>query len=113
MEIPVKTRRSIPETDLANAALLPRDQKRRALESLKSEAKHVRYSYRPFRLCTLDTFNVEAGPLAAGTKTTLPQLFDHIRSLCTRGEEEYLANIRTGEGLFTWAVENEIGGRRL
>lgn len=112
MESPLKTRRSIPETDLANIAPLPRDQKRRELEALKI-VKFVRYSYRPLRLCTLDTFNIQAGPLAAGAKTTLPQLFDHIRSLCTRGDEEYLANIRVGEGLFTWAAENEITGRRL
>jgi hypothetical protein len=108
----VKTHRSIPETDLANIAPLPRDQKRRALEALKI-VTFVRYSYRPVRLCTLDTFGIDAGPLSAGATTTLPQLLSHIRSLCTRGDEEYLANIRVGEGLFNWAQEKEITGRRL
>jgi hypothetical protein len=107
----VKTRRSIPETDLANIAPLSRDRKRRELEKLKL-LKYIPYSYKPTRLSILDIFNVEAGPLATGARTTVEQLLAQIRAFSTRGEEEVLANIRVAEGLFNWAKEHGVTGRR-
>jgi len=107
----VKTRRSIPETDLANIAPIEdRAQKRAALERLK--LGHPPYSYAPMRLSILDILNIDPGPLAAGVRAPWEAVAAEVTRRCKRSDEEVAANLRVAEGLFRYAEALALTGRR-
>jgi hypothetical protein len=105
----LKTRRSLHDLDLARIAPLAKADKRIELAKLKDSFPP--YGYKPFRLCILDILNVEAGPLAALPRTPWASVAEAIR-LCGKSPEEIKANLRAAEGLFNFATDFEIVGRR-
>lgn len=107
----MKTRRSIPETDLANIATLEnRDQQRAMLERLK--LGHPPYSYLPMRLSILDILNIDPGPLAAGVRAPWEAVAAEVSRRCKRSDDEVAANLCVAEGLYRYAEALELTGRR-
>ena len=105
----MKTRRSLHDLDLARIAPLPKDEKQVELRKLKDSFPP--YGYKPFRLSILDILDVQAGPLAALPRTPWRTIAAAIRQ---RGKSvaEIKANLRAAEGLFNFAKDHEIIGRR-
>ena len=101
--------RRLPDLDLARIAPLPRDQKRRELEQMK--IGFPPYSYDPVRRSNPDILNVDLGPLAVLARAPWPAVVAAITSRC-RSVAELEANLRVAEGLYVFAVEQEIAGRR-
>lgn len=101
--------RRLPDLDIARIGPMPREQKKRELEQMK--LAFPPYSYDPMRRTILDIFNVQAGPLAPLPRTSLESVKAAIRTY-GRGEEERDANLRVAEGLYLWAEDNSVSGRR-
>jgi len=99
----------LPEIDLARIAPLPTDQKRRALEQLR--VGHPPYSYAPVRNSLSDLLNVQAALVGSLPRTPWDKIVETIRRK-SRSDEEQVANLRVAEGLFDYAEENRVFGRR-
>jgi len=106
----VKTRRSIPELDLARIAPLAINEKKKALQQLK--LGWPPYSYNPMRASNLDILNVSAGPLAELPRTPWPSIAVDIARRCNGDADAIAANLRAGEGLYNFASEFNLTGRR-
>lgn len=109
MESRVKTRRLLPELDLARIAPMPSDQKRRELERMKFGRPP--YTYNPMRKGILDILNVEAGPLVDLPRTPWEAVAADIRRR-GRTEDEINANLRAAEGLYVFASTYGLVGQR-
>ena len=106
----MKTRRSIPEIDLANIATIEdRTKKRAALERLK--LGHPPFSYAPMRRCILDILNISPGPLAPGFRAPWETIAGEIVRRC-RSDEEIAANLRAAEGLYRYGDRLALTGRQ-
>lgn len=94
--------------DLARIAPMPREQKRRELEKMKSGRPP--HSYDPFRREILDILNVTPGPLAAGPRTPWSVVSAEI---CKRSKTaaEAVANLGVAEALYRYGVEHDVSGR--
>lgn len=106
----MKTRRSLPEIDLARIAPLPVAEKRRALEQMK--LGWPPYSYNPMRASNLDILNVSLGPLVEVPRTPWMPIASDITRRCHGDADAIAANLRAGEGLYNFATEFELVGRR-
>ncbi len=83
--------------------------KRNALEQLK--LGYPPLSLNPMRGSILETFNVEAGPLASATpRTSWPTISRAISKLCG-SENERKANLAAGHALYRYAAEKGLTGR--
>jgi hypothetical protein len=108
LENPVKIR-PLPEIDLARIAPLPIEQKRRALEQLR--LGRPPYSYAPVRQCLSDLLNVQAGLVGSLPRTPWHKITETIARRA-KSDAEQLANLRVAKGLFDYADEHAIAGRR-
>jgi hypothetical protein len=104
----VKTR-LLPEIDLARIAPLPIEQKRRALEQLR--LGHPPYSYAPVRQSLSDLLNVQAGLVGTLPRTPWHKIAETIRRRA-HTDAEQVANLRVAEGLYAYADEQAVTGRR-
>ena len=101
--------RPLPEIDLARIAPLTTDEKRRALEQVR--LGHPPYSYAPVRAAISDVLNVQSELLGPMPHTPWGKIKAAIQKR-SRSDAEEQANVRVAEGLFKFAQEREIVGRR-
>jgi len=101
--------RPLPDLDLARIAPMPREQKRRALEQMK--LAWPPFSYGPMRRSALDILNIQAGPLATGTRTPWQVIEADIRAH-SKSSNETNANLCVAEALYFFAEERKFTGRR-
>lgn len=101
--------RVLPDQDLARIAPMPLDQKRNELQKLKFGRPP--YTYHPVRKSDLDILNVAAGPLAELPRTPWHLIAKDIRRRCDSAAQ-IDANLRVGEGLYRFASEHKLIGRR-
>jgi hypothetical protein len=101
--------RPLPEIDLASIAPLPTDQKRRALVALR--LGRPPYSYAPVRFSLSDILNLEAGMFEDIGRVPYAKIAEAI-SKKAKSDAEEAANLRVASGLYTYATETELRGRR-
>lgn len=101
--------RLLHNLDLARIAPLPADQK--LIELRRLEAAFPPHSYNPFRASILDLLNVDAGPLAILPRTPWTAISAEIERHSGHAKEA-VANLEVGEGLYEYASEHRLRGRR-
>lgn len=101
--------RPLPDLDVARIAPLPREQKRKALESMK--LGRPPYSYDPMRRSILDILNIEAGPLAPVPRAPWSLIEAAVRRQ-SRSADEETANVAVAKALYDYATLQSIVGRR-
>lgn len=104
MKIPL-----LPETDLANFATLPPDQRRDALRRFKASGSAI--SYRPLYQRYFDIFNAQPELFGRALPTELPRILDLIRR-ASKSDAEERANIPPAECLHAFAVEEQVRAKR-
>jgi hypothetical protein len=100
--------RPLHEIDLARAAPLPLDQKRKELERLY--LGQPRITYNPFRQSIGDIFNVELGLFGPVTPVPWTRLAATI-SAASRTREERSANLAVAGTLHEYATRENLTGR--
>ena len=105
----MKTRPSIPETDLANIAVLPTDAKRLALRRMK--LSYPTHSYRPIRRSASDILNLQSGFLHPVARPPWSAVAAQIRKDC-KTDLECTANLCVAEGLYSFAEAIGLSGRK-
>lgn len=101
--------RPLPEIDLASIAPLPTDQKRRALVALR--LGRPPFSYAPVRFSLSDILNLEAGMFEDVGRVPYARIAEAI-SKKAKSDAEEAANLRVASGLYTYATETMLRGRR-
>jgi hypothetical protein len=99
----------LPDTDLANFAVLSADHRRGALEHFR--LSRPPYRYVPLRKSVPDILNVRAGFLGALPRTPYEKIAEVIRNEAWSPEEAD-ANLRVAEGLYQHAELHKLSGRR-
>lgn len=101
--------RPLPEIDLASIAPLPTDQKRRALVALR--LARPPYSYSPVRFSLSDILNLDAGMFEDIGRVPYTRIAEAI-SKKAKSDVEEAANLQVASGLYTYATESKLRGRR-
>lgn len=104
----MKTRR-LHEIDLACAAPLEHSLKEKRLKRLKAGPP---YLYAPFRAHILDIVNADPGPLAPSVARAPWELIAASIRHDGRFPKETEANLRVGEGLYTYVSDKGLSGFR-
>lgn len=102
--------RPLPELDLARIAPMTGTQKYQQLQKMKFGRPP--YTYNPVRLKILDIFNAVAGPLAPSTVRTPFQTIAADIRRSKESEDGIKANCQVAEGLYDFAVAQNIRGRQ-
>lgn len=103
------TIRPLPDIDLARIAPQPDELKRKSLEQMKGGRPP--FSYRPFRSCFDDIFNVQPALFGPADPTPWPMIEELLRKRC-RSEDELKNNLRVARGLHHFASSERIMGRK-
>lgn len=99
----------LPEIDLASIALLPPDQKRRALVALR--VSKPPFSYAPVRHSFSDILNLEAGMFGHVGRVPFTRIAEAIDKRA-RTDIERDANLRVAGGLYEYVTNCGLRGRR-
>ena len=104
------TTRLLPDIDLARIAPQRDDMKRKSLEQMKGGFST--FSYKPFRSCFSDIFNIQPD-LDLGEADTTPwaAIEAELRKR-SRSDEEFIYNRRVALGLHDFAASGRVYGRR-
>ena len=100
----------LPDIDLARIAPQRDDMKRKSLEQMKGGFST--FSYKPFRSCFSDIFNIQPD-LDLGEADTTPwaAIEAELRKR-SRSDEEFIYNRRVALGLHDFAASDRVYGRR-
>jgi len=101
--------RPLPEIDLARIAPQPDELKLKSLEQIKG--RRPPFSYKPFRSCLDDIFNVQPVLFGPVDPTPLHIIDAELAKRC-RSDMELDHNLRVAHGLYEFASSGRIFGRR-
>ena len=100
----------LPDIDLARIAPQRDDMKRKSLEQMKGGFST--FSYKPFRSCFSDIFNIQPDlDLGAADTTPWAAIEAELRKR-SRSDEEFIYNRRVALGLHDFAASGRVYGRR-
>lgn len=103
------TIRPLPDIDLARIAPQPDDIKRKSLEQMKG--RRPPFSYRPFRSCFGDIFNIQLPLCGPADPTPWQVIEEQLRKHC-HSDDELKNNLRVARGLYDFASSGRIIGRK-